>query len=265
MKAMLNSAQLKMTRIISFKFLVLSFQLLGFLLAQNLYSSDISQIPKVVLWAWERPENFDFINPDEIGVAFLAKTIYMNGDKIIVKPRFQSLKMPHGTKLIAVARIESDRHNPSKLSSDQLLKIASELNKLAYINDAIAIQIDFDATLSERSFYRQLILKLRNTLPNSIALTITALASWCVYDNWISDLPIDEAVPMLFRMGVDRRQIISYLKAGNNFRPSMCKSSIGISTDEPIPFLSSEKRVYIFNPISWSKSALEKVLKEVKK
>jgi hypothetical protein len=264
MKVTLNSAQLKMMRIISFKSFVLSFQLLWLLFAQNSYSSYISQIPKVVLWAWERPENFDFINPDEIGIAFLAKTIYINGDKFIVKPRFQPLKVPHGTKLIAVARIESDRHSPLKLSSDQLLKIASELNKLAYINYVIAIQIDFDATLSERNFYRELILKLRGILSDTTALTITALASWCVYDDWLSDLPIDEAVPMLFRMGVDRRQIISYLKAGNDFRPSMCKSSLGISTDEPITFLSSGKRVYIFSPISWSKSSLEKILKEVK-
>jgi hypothetical protein len=265
MKATLNFAQLKMIQIKNFKFLVLSFQLFGFLFAQNSYSLDISGIPKVILWAWERPENLDFINPCEIGIAFLAKTIYMGGDKAIVRPRFQPLKVPHGTKLIAVARIESDRRDPPELSSEQLLKIASELNKLAYINGVIAIQIDFDAVLSERDFYRQLILKLHDTLPDSTALTITALASWCIYDDWISDLPIDEAVPMLFRMSVDRKQIIAYLKAGNDFRPSMCKSSLGISLDEPIPFLSSGKRIYIFNPISWSKSAFEKILKEVKK
>ncbi len=31
--------------------------------------------PKLVLWAWERPENLSYINPAFTGVAYLAETI----------------------------------------------------------------------------------------------------------------------------------------------------------------------------------------------
>jgi len=222
-------------------------------------SKCISKIPNIVLWAWERPENLEFINPDEIGVAFLARTIYMRDDKVIIRPRLQPLIVPDGTKLIAVTRIESDISNSPALSSEQKTKIVSEIVNLSHKPDVIAVQIDFDAKVSERDFYREIIIDLRCRLPETTALSITALASWCVYDTWITDLPIDEAVPMLFRMGADHKQIMMYLESGGDFRPSVCKLSLGISIDEPIPKLPSGRRIYIFNSRSWSKSALDKI------
>ncbi len=33
----------------------------------------LPEFPRVMLWAWERPEKLDFINPRETGVAFLAR------------------------------------------------------------------------------------------------------------------------------------------------------------------------------------------------
>ncbi|MDQ1328948.1 MAG: hypothetical protein QG641_2234 [Candidatus Poribacteria bacterium] len=245
--------------------------LLLVILGMNTLSQDIQpsinriiEIPNIVLWAWERPEDLEFINPDEIGVAFLARTIYLRGDRVIIRPRLQPLTVPDGTKLIAVVRIESDLSVPPFLSSEQKTKIVSEIISLIHISNVFTIQIDFDAKVSERDFYRKIITDLRNSLPDSVGLSITALASWCIYDTWISDLPIDEAVPMLFRMGADRKQIIMYLESGGDFRPSVCKHSLGISTNEPISKLPSDRRIYIFNPRSWSKTAFDKIISEVK-
>jgi hypothetical protein len=116
------------------------------------------------------------------------------------------------------------------------------------------VQIDFDATVSERNFYRSLLETLRRDLPASTRLSITALASWCAGDDWLSDLPIDEAVPMLFRLGVDRRQFHRRLETGQPFESRMCQKSAGVSTDEPVnpPPVA---RLYIFNPKPWSKSS----------
>jgi len=226
-------------------------------------SSDrISGFPKVILWAWERPEKLDFINPREVGVAFLAKTFYLQGERVVIRPRLQPLSVPRGTTMIAVVRIESNRAKPLDLSPT---KIVSAIAKLARIGGVSAIQIDFDAKVSERNFYRDLIINLRNQLPDSTALSITALASWCIYDNWLSDLPIDEAVPMLFRMGPDRRQVFLYLESGKDFRPSVCRCSLGISTDEAMPKLPSGRRVYIFHPHAWSPVAVSNIIKEVQK
>ena len=65
----------------------------------------------------------------------------------------------------------------------------------------MAIQIDFDAADSERDVYRRLLARVRAVLPRTVPLSMTALASWCVGDTWLDGLPVDEAVPMLFRMG----------------------------------------------------------------
>src|SRR5437660_377160 len=78
-----------------------------------------NQVPRLILWAWERPSDLSFIDPNEVGVAFLARTIYLRGDRVIARPRLQPLNVPQGTVLTAVARIETDRLAPTTLSKGQ--------------------------------------------------------------------------------------------------------------------------------------------------
>jgi len=59
-------------------------------------------------------------------------------------------------------------------------------------------------------------------------LSITALASWCAGDPWITGLPIDEAVPMLFRLGPDTRNIDAFLSHRNITEPLCAGSVTGI-------------------------------------
>src|ERR1700687_5689350 len=67
------------------------------------------QMPRVILWAWERPVDLRFINPQETGVAFLARTIQLRAREVVVRPRLQPLDLPKGTRVIAVARVESNQ------------------------------------------------------------------------------------------------------------------------------------------------------------
>lgn len=207
-------------------------------------------LPPVFIWAWERPEKLGFINTDLVGVAFLAKTLRLQEDRVVARPRLQPLELAPGTKLIAVVRIESD--HPT-LSSTQLQKAADEITKLSSLS---VVQIDFDATVSERDFYRRLLEEVRRRLPSSTKLSITALASWCAGDNWLEDLPIDEAVPMLFRMGVD--------KGLRTFDSAVCRNAAGVATDEPITPPAVD-RLYIFNPNPWSRDSLNSALEAYKK
>jgi hypothetical protein len=209
--------------------------------------------PSIILWAWERPEKLDFINPNEIGVAFLAKTLTLQDDRVLIRPRLQPLELAPGTKLIAVVRIESDR---PLLSTTQLEQTATQITNLSKLSSISVVQIDFDATLSERDFYRALLARVRRDLPSSLSLSITALASWCAGDNWLSDLPIDEAVPMLFRMG--------QFKVNQQFTAPVCQSSAGVSIDEPVSAPAVE-RLYIFNPKPWSRDSLNSALEAFKK
>src|SRR5258705_11788686 len=64
-----------------------------------------------------------------------------------------------------------------------------------------AEQMDFDEKGSERPPNRQLLHRVRERPGLSVPLSMTALASWCAGDRWLEDLPIDEAVAMLFRLG----------------------------------------------------------------
>ncbi|HEY0007004.1 MAG TPA: hypothetical protein VGB17_19645 [Pyrinomonadaceae bacterium] len=217
-------------------------------------------LPRVILWAWERPERLDFINPEEVGVAFLAKTLYLRGERVAVRPRLQPLEVPQGTKLIAVARLEADRLDQPRLTEAQITRAASEIAELAQLPRVLAVQVDFDARQTERDFYRRLLVELRGRLPDRVALSMTALASWCISDDWIKSLPVDEAVPMLFRMGIDRRQILSHLEAGNGFGPALCRSGSGISTDETVKHLPSSPRLYVFNPEAWSRASVSKII-----
>ena len=49
-----------------------------------------NQMPRVVLWAWERPVDLRFIDPRKAGVAFLARTIHLRGNEAVVRERLQS-------------------------------------------------------------------------------------------------------------------------------------------------------------------------------
>lgn len=217
--------------------------------------------PRLVLWAWERPENLAFINPREISVAFLARTIRLQADETIVRPRLQPLKFAPGTELIAVARIEAE--HPA-LSPTQLSETVAALRQMAQLANIQAIQIDFDAKASEREFYRSLLQTLRQQLPAQMPISITALASWCIHDDWLSELPINEAVPMLFRLGVEQDEIRNYLASGKPFRSKVCQNQLGVSTDEPFALLKAKapNKVYVFTPQPWSAAEVNKVLQE---
>lgn len=229
------------------------------------YSPRISKVranplqPALILWAWERPEDLTFIDPQDTGVAYLAKTIFLRGQRVIAKPRLQRLSIPAGTAVIPVTRIEFDNENPPALSREQAKEAALEISQLASLPNVSMIQVDFDATTSQREFYRALLIELRKQMPSTTKLSITALASWCSGDNWLDDLPIDEAVPMLFRLGLDRNAILSRL-AGAGLQATRCESSAGISTDEHINNLPTVPRLYVFNPDGWTRNSLTKMM-----
>lgn len=214
----------------------------------------LSDLPPVIVWAWERPEKLDFIDTDRVGVAFLAKTLRLQGDRVVSKPRLQPLELAPGTKLIAVVRIET---NHPTLSQTQLSQTTSEIIELARRSAISVVQIDFDAAVSERDFYRALLNEVKPRVPS---LSITALASWCAGDNWLTDLPIDEAVPMLFRLGLDQK----HFQSKQRFEPVICANSAGVSTDEPITPPAVD-RLYIFNPNPWSRDSLKSALETYKK
>jgi len=233
---------------------------------RNLITSKarMNEMPSVILWAWERPTDLRFINPRQTGVAFLARTIRLRANEVTVRPRLQPLSLPEGSKVIAVTRLESDLVNKPELTYQQRTSLVTAIVEMAKLPNVSHIQIDFDATKSERPFYRDVIVDVRRRLPESVGLSITALASWCAHDDWISGLPIDEAVPMLFRMGVEEKQFFNRLESGEDFIAAPCRQSYGISTDEPRANLNLARRLYVFNPDPWTETSVRAILESRK-
>jgi hypothetical protein len=201
----------------------------------------LDRLPRLVLWAWERPVDLRGLAAD-VGVAFLAQTITSTARASIVLPRRQPLLVGPATSLIAVTRIEMPGGEASAPVDDIARAIASTVR----LPRVAAIQIDFDATLSQRPMYRQLLYAIRRELPRGTPLSITALASWCMQDPWLGDLPIDEAVPMLFRMGPAEGAAPLHLRA------PACDGAIGTSLDEPLRASVAGRRVYVFNARPWT-------------
>ena len=124
-------------------------------------------------------------------VAFLAKSVLLRSDDVLIRP-------PAAIVAVGRGRQSDSRHSESKQTTTIgriFLNQTATMSWFALSTDMaslpevfLAIQIDFDATKSERSFYRELITDLRQRLPANVHLSITALASWCMDDDWLSDL-----------------------------------------------------------------------------
>jgi hypothetical protein len=211
--------------------------------------SRFEHYPPITLWAWERPEDLRGFDPKRFGVAYLDKTILIS-DRIEIIPRRQPLAVDRAAKVIAVVRIEA-RAGIADLSDPALPEKLSRIILQPANRQVSALQIDFDAGQSQRGFYTKLLHEVRRCLPESMPLSITALASWCAYDDWIRALPVDEAVPMFFRMGPEHPPSS---KSGWEYpvREPLCQGVAGVSTDEAWPKLKSGTRLYVFHPRSWN-------------
>jgi len=223
---------------------------------------DETQFPSVMLWAWERPEDLSFLDAHKFGVAFLAQTLTLKGDEVVFNPRHQPLQVPPQTRMMAVTRIESQKTTGQKplLSQNQRQQLVKLILRTLELDRVAAIQIDFDALVSERDFYRALLQDLRAQLPDNEPLSMTALASFCIGDRWLDELPVDEAVPMIFRMGADDKPIKNRLAGGDDFREPLCRRSYGIALDEPLEMKRDPaRRLYIFNNRPWSESSIREL------
>ena len=214
-----------------------------------------------MLWAWERPEDVRGLG-NEVGVAFLAASVHLHGTETAIRLRRPPLHVDPETPLIAVVRIETDRRDAAKLTAGQRAQIAQLFTRLAPLPQVRAAQVDFDAVRSEREFYHALLTDIRQALPAQMPLSITALSSWCLGDRWLDRLPVDETVPMAFRTGSPADEAIKRTAAAGTFESLLCNSSLGTSTDEPLPPVARRERVYVFHPHAGTPEAVAAVRRE---
>ena len=209
-------------------------------------SDPLHAFPRLMLWAWESPQDLRFIKPGSAGIAFLERTVWLDGRRVRSRPRLQPLRFTPGTDLMAVVRFEA-AGNRLPAPAD----VVREVKPAVEISGVRALQIDFDARQSERSWYTAFLRELRQAIPATLPITITALESWCEQDGWIRDLTVADATPMLFRMGPGERRTPA------DFPAAVCRSSIGVSTDELPARVPRARRIYFFHPGPWTEEAYE--------
>lgn len=224
------------------------------------------RVPQLYLWAWQRDEDLSWINPQQFGIAYLACRVVLSGDCAKPEWRQQRLKMPVEATLIPVIRIDVDSRRLPVLDSGQVEKTADIVLRAAELPRSSAVQIDFDALLSQREFYRKLLETIHQRLNNRIPLSITALASWCLYDNWIKNLPVDETVPMMFSLGAERKKVLARFERGDDFLVSGCCNSLGLSLNDSevntlmIPVTKKRTipvRIYVFTRSAWTREKVK--------
>src|SRR5579871_4608360 len=142
----------------------------------------MSALPRITVWTWERREDLRAIDAATTAVAYLDRTVLVNADGVAVKPQRQSLLLPAAKELsrIAVVRIETTAD--AVLNEETSEKVAAAIAGSA-VTSLAALQIDFDARKSEREWYRKVLTRVRAKIPAAMPLSMTALASWCSYDN----------------------------------------------------------------------------------
>ena len=229
--------------------------------------------PPVMLWAWEWRQDFSFLAAGEragedVGVAALLATVRLEPEGPRVIPRRQMLRVPPGTYLEAVVRIEIPRRSARLARTDLDERARSAI--LATFRTAArrpgvrVVQCDFDAPASLRAAYRALLVEIRAALPAGVGLTMTALGSWCAFDGaWLEGARdvVDDVVPMLFNMGTGAEGVWRDVAATGDLRVAACRHSVGVATYEAHPPLPrGMRRLYLFHGGAWDRDVLAKAL-----
>ena len=215
----------------------------------------------MVLWAWERPEDLRFVPPD-VEVAVQTGFIEIAGSDMVARGRGFPLQVMHAPGT-AMVHLQIDEGRPVRWSPALRHRVAAAALHFATLQPVRRVQIDFEVRASERPVLIDVLSDIRRALPRGTVLSMTALASWRGGERWLDAAPVDEIVPMVFRMGRSASLIKRRLADGEDFADRRCRTAIGISSDEPISRAPPGRRVYVFSPTSWTRYRFTAVRSEV--
>jgi hypothetical protein len=229
----------------------------------------MAKLPRLTVWAWERREDLREVDARTTAVAYLDRTVLVNGGVVRgvqIVPRRQSMLLPATAGLVRIAVVRVEVGAGMALDTVQADVAAKAIADAADGHEVAALQVDFDARRSEREWYAEVLRRVRAKMPAGMPLSMTALASWCSYDGaWMRGLPVDEAVPMLFRMEPDRRRegVRGWGAGDFAVREPICAGSVGISTREAWPPDTRARRVYVFADRGWNRDGLAETVRSL--
>lgn len=245
----------------------------------------LAALPPLMLWVWDKPDDTRTwlansarasrsaetdevagaeLPAQRIGVAVLDSTVLLRDGSASVRRRQQALRLPPEwsasgrwlpkAPVVTIVHIDmaSGIHKPV-LNERQKQTIVRAVTAAAKRSPSQVVQLDFEVMHSQKPFLADVIQRSRAALPDNVALSITALASWCVGDAWLADLPVDEVVPMAFRMSGDVKRTQEILIHDGRFPRPECQPSLGLALNEPPwPDRLRSQRLYLYNRAAWS-------------
>lgn len=229
-------------------------------------SARMARLPRVTVWVWERREDLRAVDARTTAVAYLERTVVVNGGGVRVVPRRQAMLLPAAVGLVRIAVVRIEVANGTALDDESARAVAEAVSAAAAGDNVAGLQVDFDARVSQREWYADVLRRVRGQMPAEMPLSMTALASWCSYDGgWMRGLSVDEAVPMLFRMEPDRRRAGMGGWGTGDFavREPLCLGSVGVSTREAWPSDMQGRRVYVFADRGWSRDGLDETVRSL--
>lgn len=168
--------------------------------------------------------------PQDMGVAYVVQAITLRGATIRTEAIHRPERITPAAAVIGITRIDVPAGAAVFLSPAQIEQLAYTIADTADLPRVNAVQVDFDATIAQRCLYRELIHRVRDLLPSHVPLSITALASWCMDDDWISDLPLAEVVPML-RLGQEWKVAATRARERGLVADSPCRNALELAGD----------------------------------
>jgi len=215
----------------------------------------------LVIWAWERPEDLRFAGA-EAEVAVQTGFVELSGEQVRDRGRHFPLEVERPPDT-AIVHVEIDQSVPLAWTPRLRSRVVAAILHHARAFPARRVQVDFEVRASEREVLLEVLEDVRRGLPRTTLLSMTALASWCDTERWLDRAPVDEIVPMLFRMQEAGDALENRLAAGGDFRNPRCRSAFAVSTDTPVVRAPRGRRVYLFNPRSWTEADFRRVQAEV--
>ena len=155
--------------------------------------------------------------------------------------------------------MEIDRRRPLIWSHSQRAEAAAAVLSLGQQPWRRRLQLDFEVRRSEAPVLLGLLTDVRARLPPSVSLSMTAIAAWCETETWLRQAPVDEIVPMLFRMGPRGGRLKATLAAGGDLAEPECRRAFAISVDTPLRRAPAQRRIYLFSPHSWRAADFKRV------
>lgn len=213
-------------------------------LACSQATAQVGAQPEVWWWYWDRPAHLLPWPAPGVGAAVVVTHALLSGQAVRLQPRRNALPLPPGTVAMPVVHVEVDPARALAGTRAQRDALCDALVEAVRRSSLGWVQLDFEARPSQRSFWRAVVDATHAALRPGERLSVTALASWCHGDRWLGDAPVDEVVPMYFRLGHARRGLERLSAAGVS--EQACGHAHGLADDEPPWPVPLAGRRYLF-------------------